>query len=71
MYVINLSRNYTIFIVDQVTYLPFHPPDSHVDGGNGVKTVVYNTKEDSKKRGTEKKKIQEKKREEKVEEIQQ
>ena len=34
--------------------------NSHVDGGNGAKTVVYNTKEDSKKRGT-KKEIQEKK----------
>ena len=31
-----------------------------MDGGNGAKTVVYNTKEDSKKRGT-KKEIQEKK----------
>ena len=45
-------------------------PDSHVDGGNGAKTVVYNTKEDSKKRGTEKE-IEERKREENVEEIQQ
>ena len=45
-------------------------PDSHVNGGNCAKTVVYNTKEDSKKRGTEKE-IQERKREEKVEEIQQ
>ena len=44
-------------------------PDSHVDKGDGAKTVVYNTKEDSKKRGTEKE-IQERKREEKVEEIQ-
>ena len=44
--------------------------DSHVDGGDGAKTVVYNTKEDSKKRGTEKE-IQERKREKKVEEIQQ
>ena len=24
-------------------------PDPHVDGGNGVKTMVYNTKKDSKK----------------------
>ena len=45
-------------------------PDSHMDGGNGAKTVVYNTKEDSKKRGTEKE-IEERKREENVEEIQQ
>ena len=45
-------------------------PDSHVDGGNGAKTVVYNTKEDSKK-GRTKKEIQERKREENVEEIQQ
>ena len=29
-------------------------PDSHVDGGNGAKTVVYNMKEYSKKRRTEK-----------------
>ena len=33
-----------------------------MDGGNGAKTVVYNTKEDSKKRGTEKKNTREKKR---------
>ena len=44
--------------------------DSNVDGGDGAKTVVYNMKEDSKKRGTEKE-IQERKREKKVEEIQQ
>ena len=25
-------------------------PDSHVDGENGTKTIVYNTKTDSKKR---------------------
>ena len=43
-------------------------PDSHVDGGNGAKTVVNNTKEYSKKRRTEKE-IEERKREEKVEEI--
>ena len=24
------------------------PPDSHVDGENGAKTIVYNTKRDSK-----------------------
>ena len=44
-------------------------PDSHVDGGNDAKTVVYNTKEDSQKRGMEKE-IKERKREKKVEEIQ-
>ena len=41
-----------------------------MDGGNGIKTVVYNMKEDSKKWGTEKE-IEERKREKKVEEIQQ
>ena len=41
-----------------------------MDGGNGTKTVVYNTKEDSKKRKTEKE-IQGRKREKNVEEIQQ
>ena len=30
-------------------------PDSHVDGGDGVKTIVYNTKKD-KKKDTQKKK---------------
>ena len=34
-------------------------PDPHVDGGNGVKTIVYNTKKEKKKR---KKKKKEKKR---------
>ena len=29
-------------------------PDSHVNGENGVKTMVYNTKRNSKKRGWEK-----------------
>ena len=29
-------------------------PDPHVDGGNDVKTIVYNTKKDKKERGTEK-----------------
>ena len=29
-------------------------PDPHVDGGTGVKTIVYNTKKDSKKGGQEK-----------------
>ena len=41
-----------------------------MDGGNGAKTIVYNTKKDSKKRRT-KKEIEETKREEKVGEIQQ
>ena len=41
-----------------------------MDRGNGAKTIVYNTKEDSKKRRT-KKEIEETKREEKVGEIQQ
>ena len=48
-------------------------PNPHVDGGNGVKTIVYNTKNDSKK-GTQEKKTRKKKereREQKVEEIQQ
>ena len=48
-------------------------PDSHVDGGNGVKTIVYNTKKD-KKKGRQKRKEEEKereKREQNVEEIQQ
>ena len=30
-------------------------PDPHMDGGNGVKTIVYNMKKDSKK-GTQEKK---------------
>ena len=30
-----------------------------MDGGNGVKTMVYNTKNDSKKRGEKKKKTEE------------
>ena len=29
-------------------------PDSHVDGGNGAKTIVYNTKKDSKNEGRRK-----------------
>ena len=44
-------------------------PDPHVDGGNGVKTIVYNTKKERKK-GRKKKEKKEKKRA-KVEEIQQ
>ena len=33
-----------------------------MDGGNGAKTVVYNTKEDSKKKGDGKRNTREKKR---------
>ena len=47
----------------------FSTPDSHVDEENGAKTIVYNTKNDSKKGDREKN--TEKKREQKVEEIQQ
>ena len=43
-------------------------PDPHVDGGNGVKTIVYNTKKERKK--GRKKKKRKRKREQKVEEIQ-
>ena len=48
-------------------------PDPHVDGGTGVKTIVYNTKKDSKEGTQEKKtkKRKEREREQKVEEIQQ
>ena len=42
-----------------------------MDGENGAKTIVYNTKMDSKKKGTEKKRTEKKKREQKVEEVQQ
>ena len=35
-------------------------PDPHVDGGNGKKAIVYNTKE-GKKEGTHRKKDKEKK----------
>ena len=47
-------------------------PDPHVDRGNGVKTIVYNTKNDSKE-GTQEKRLEKGKREreQKVEEIQQ
>ena len=44
-------------------------PDPHVDGENGVKTIVYNTKKERKK--GRKKKKRKRKREQKVEEIQQ
>ena len=40
-------------------------PDPHVDGGNGVKTIVYNTKKDSKK-GTQEKKTRKKKERERA-----
>ena len=47
-------------------------PDPHVDGGNGVKTIVYNTKKIQGK-GDRKKRLRKRKREreQKVEEIQQ
>ena len=44
-------------------------PNPHVDGGNGKKAIVYNTKEEKKERGTEKKKRLKKKRERKRENI--
>ena len=37
-------------------------PDPHVDGGNCVKTIIYNTKKD-KKKGRQKRKEEEKERE--------
>ena len=40
-------------------------PDPHEDGGNGVKTIVYNTKKDSKK-GTQEKKTRKKKERERA-----
>ena len=40
-------------------------PDPHVDGGNGKKTIVYNTKKKKKERGTQKiKRRKEKEKEE-------
>ena len=33
----------------------FSTPNPHVDGGNGKKAIVYNTKEEKKKRGHRKK----------------
>ena len=39
-------------------------PDPHVDGGTGVKTIVYNTKNDSKE-GTEEKRQEKGERESK------
>ena len=44
-------------------------PDSHVDGENGAKTMVYSTKRNSKKKKEKKRK--KKRKERKVEEIQQ
>ena len=47
-------------------------PDPHVDGGNGKKTIVYNTKKE-KKEGDTKKRLKKRKRKKngkKVEEIQ-
>ena len=38
-------------------------PDPHVDGGTGVKTIVYNTKKDSKGEQKEKDKKKERERE--------
>ena len=49
---------------DEIGKLP--TPDSHVDGENGAKTMVYNTKRNSKKGGQRKNR-----KERKVEEIQQ
>ena len=37
-------------------------PDAHVDGGNGVKTIVYNTKKEKKGGHTQKREKKEKKR---------
>ena len=47
-------------------------PDPHVDGGNGKKTIVYNTKKEKKEGDTKKrlKKRKRKKKGKKVEEIQ-
>ena len=44
-------------------------PDPHVDGGNGKKTIVYNTKKEKKREDG--KKIGKKKKGKKFEEIQQ
>ena len=50
-------------------------PDPHVDGGNGVKTIVYNTKKEKKgymKKGRKREKRRRKRKgEQNVEEIQQ
>ena len=39
-------------------------PNLHMDGGNGKKTIVYNTKEEKKRRDTEKR-LKKRKRERK------
>ena len=44
-------------------------PDSHVDGENGAKTIVYNTKREARKKG--RRKGRKEKKERKVEEKQQ
>ena len=46
-------------------------PDPHVDGGNGKKAIVYNTKKEEKKRGRKKNRLEKKERTKRVEEIQQ
>ena len=38
-------------------------PDPHVDGGNGKKTIVYNTKKEKRKGDTKKKRRKEKEKE--------
>ena len=40
-------------------------PDPHVDGGNGVKTIVYNTKKDKKRGGRKRKRKKEREKESK------
>ena len=47
-------------------------PDPHMDGGNGKKTIVYNTKKE-KKEGRQKKRLEKKRKRKnkKIEEIQQ
>ena len=42
-------------------------PDPHVDGGTGVKTIIYNMKKYSKGRTEKKKKIRKRKEKERVE----
>ena len=48
-------------------------PDPHVDEGNGVKTIVYNTKKDKKKMRQKRKEGEKEreKKEQKIKEIQQ
>ena len=40
-------------------------PDPHVDEGNGVKTIVYNTKKDKKRKGQKKEEEKEREKESK------